>query len=210
MARPARKKKKLSLADHSRCRGSHRGGLIHPEQQRNTSWGEIREKSAGVLNGRSWGTGKTTGCGSAGNSTFRTASDSACTFSGDGCAAFGRTQAAASKGPAEPPVKNAPKPVALRTASLNGIRCKLIDASRPAILLSLSLVFPENTELEREILMKRDDLKVLVQKTMASKSLDDMVKDSLGKDIRSALNALLENGAITNVEFKEFMIDKAE
>lgn len=99
---------------------------------------------------------------------------------------------------------------AVRTISLTGISCKLIDKSRPSILLSLSLAFPENRELESEILVKRDNLKIMVQKTLASKSLDDMVKDSLRKDIKSALNPLLENGAITDVEFKEFRIDKVE
>jgi flagellar basal body-associated protein FliL len=104
------------------------------------------------------------------------------------------------------------KPVlsAVRAVSITGISCKLIDKSRPSILLSLSLVFQETRELEREILVKRDNLKIMVQKTLASKSLDDMVKDSLRKDIKSALNPLLENGAITDVEFKEFRIDKVE
>jgi flagellar basal body-associated protein FliL len=104
----------------------------------------------------------------------------------------------------------APALSAVRTISLTGISCKLIDKSRPSILLSLSLAFPENRELESEILVKRDNLKIMVQKTLASKSLDDMVKDSLRKDIKSALNPLLENGAITDVEFKEFRIDKVE
>jgi flagellar basal body-associated protein FliL len=94
--------------------------------------------------------------------------------------------------------------------TLNNITCRMVDKTRPSILLSLSLVFPKNQELQREILMKRDDLKIMVQKTLASKSFADMIKDSLRKDIKAALNPLLERGAVTDVEFKEFRIDKVE
>jgi len=101
-------------------------------------------------------------------------------------------------------------PNAAGAVSLNGITCKLMDKTRPSMRLSLSLVFPKNHELEQEILMKRDDLKIMVQKTLASKSVDEIKRDSLKKDIKSALNPLLENGAITDIEFKEFRIDKVE
>jgi flagellar basal body-associated protein FliL len=50
----------------------------------------------------------------------------------------------------------------------------------------------------------------MVQKTLATKSMDDMVVDALRKDIRSGLNSILENGALSDIEFKEFRIDKVE
>jgi flagellar basal body-associated protein FliL len=93
---------------------------------------------------------------------------------------------------------------------LTGITCRLIDKSQPLVRLSLLLVFPANKALEQEVLLKRDNLKIMVQKTLATKSIDDMVIDALRKDILSVLNQLLENGALSDIEFKEFRIDKVE
>jgi flagellar basal body-associated protein FliL len=93
---------------------------------------------------------------------------------------------------------------------LERISCRLMDKSQPSIRLSLLLSFPPNSALKQEILVKRDNLKVMVKKTLAAKSMDDMVVDSLRKDLKSGLNSVLENGAITDIEFKEFRIEKVE
>jgi flagellar basal body-associated protein FliL len=100
--------------------------------------------------------------------------------------------------------------VARGSVPLTGITCRLIDKSQPSVRLSLLLVFPANKALEQEVLIKRDNLKIMVQKTLATKSMDDMVVDALRKDIRSGLNSILENGALSDIEFKEFRIDKVE
>jgi flagellar basal body-associated protein FliL len=127
---------------------------------------------------------------------------------------------AAVKPPAEAVVKPLPKPAAAGPAAqaartvesviLDNITCRLMDKSKPSILLSLSLLFPENKALRQEILVKRDNLKVMVKKTLAAKSINDMVVDSLRRDLESGLNSVLENGAITGIEFKEFRIEKVE
>jgi flagellar basal body-associated protein FliL len=93
---------------------------------------------------------------------------------------------------------------------LDRITCRLQDKSQPSIIVSLLLSFPPNSELKQEILVKRDNLKVMVKKTLATKSLDDMVVDSLRRDLKSGLNSVLENGAITDIEFKEFRIEKVD
>jgi flagellar basal body-associated protein FliL len=93
---------------------------------------------------------------------------------------------------------------------LERVVCRLMDKSQPSIRLSLLLSFPTNKALKQEILVKRDNLKVMVKKTLAAKSMDDMVVDSLRRDLKSDLNSVLENGAITDIEFKEFRIEKVE
>jgi flagellar basal body-associated protein FliL len=93
---------------------------------------------------------------------------------------------------------------------LERIACRLMDKSQPSIVLSLLLSFPVNPALKQEILVKRDNLKIMVKKTLATKSLDDMVVDSLRRDLKSGLNSVLENGEIADIEFKEFRIEKVE
>jgi flagellar basal body-associated protein FliL len=104
----------------------------------------------------------------------------------------------------------APVPGANESVPLERVVCRLMDKSQPSIRLSLLLSFPPNKALKQEILVKRDNLKVMVKKTLAAKSMDDMVVDSLRKDLKIDLNSVLENGAITDIEFKEFRIEKVE
>ena len=110
-----------------------------------------------------------------------------------------------------PRAKSHPAPPgAAESVPLEGRTCRLMDKSQPSIRLSLLLSFPENKALKQEILVKRDNLKVMVKKTLATKSMDDLVVDSLRNDLKSGLNSVLESGAITDIEFKEFRIEKVE
>jgi len=108
------------------------------------------------------------------------------------------------------PPPQAPVPSANEVVPLEGLTCRLMDRSQPSIRLSLLLSFTENKALKQEILVKRDNLKVMVKKTLATKSMDDLIVDSLRNDLKSGLNSVLENGAITDIEFKEFRIEKVE
>jgi flagellar basal body-associated protein FliL len=112
--------------------------------------------------------------------------------------------------PVAPVAKAVSAAPASESVLLDKITCRLMDKSQPSILLSLSVSFPQNKALRQEILVKRDNLKVLVKRTLATKSLDDMIVDSLRKDLESGLNSVLENGAVTDIEFKEFRIEKVE
>jgi hypothetical protein len=94
------------------------------------------------------------------------------------------------------------------TVSLTGIICKLVDKSQPKLRVSLNIVFLANDGLKKEILVKRDNLKVMVQKTMSGESLDDIVIDSLRNGLKSGLNSLLEKGEIADLEFKEFTLQQ--
>jgi flagellar basal body-associated protein FliL len=93
---------------------------------------------------------------------------------------------------------------------LSDIRCFLRDRKGPGLVLSLNLVIDENRLLKQELLVKKDMLKVMIKKTVSEKNFDDMKVDSLRFEIKKSLNALLENGNITDIEIKELRIDKVE
>jgi hypothetical protein len=63
---------------------------------------------------------------------------------------------------------------------------------------------------KREILLKRENLKVMVQKVIADKTLDELIVDSLRIETKKAMNKLLGKNIITDVEFRDFRIDKVK
>jgi hypothetical protein len=99
---------------------------------------------------------------------------------------------------------------AFETIDLCNVPCRLSDRSKPSILLSLTLFFPQNRTLMREIFAKRNELKVMVQKTLSKKFLSEIVVCSLRKDVTNNINAILESGSVIDIEFKELKIDKVD
>jgi flagellar basal body-associated protein FliL len=87
--------------------------------------------------------------------------------------------------------------------------CRLRGNEAFRIVLSLNLIFPSGA-LNREILLKREDLKVMVQKIIAEKSMNELIVDSLRNQTKRAMNQLLEKGAISDVEFRNFSIEKVQ
>ena len=87
--------------------------------------------------------------------------------------------------------------------------CRLRGNEAFRIVLSLGLVFPSGA-LGREVLLKREDLKVMVQKIIAEKSMNELIVDSLREQTMRAMNRILEKGAISDVEFRNFSIEKVQ
>jgi hypothetical protein len=87
--------------------------------------------------------------------------------------------------------------------------CRLRGSDALRIVLSLHLVFPSGA-LGREVLLKREDLKVMVQKIIAEKSMNELIVDSLREQTKRAMNRILEKGAISDVEFRNFSIEKVQ
>jgi hypothetical protein len=124
-----------------------------------------------------------------------------------------------------PPQRAAVKPAeaALRPASgepaarrgnpdcvtISDIVCRLSGRDRVRLVVSLDLFF-QSGELRREVLLKRDDLKVMVQKTFAEKTMSELVVDSLRQQAKRAMNRILEKGAIADVAFRNFSIEKVQ
>jgi flagellar basal body-associated protein FliL len=108
------------------------------------------------------------------------------------------------------PGKESPKAVQKSSVLLSDIRCFLRDRKGPGLVLSLNVVFEESGPLKQEVLVKRDVLKVMIKKVMADKTLEDMKVDSLRLELKNSINALLESGKISDLEFNELRIDKAK
>jgi hypothetical protein len=87
--------------------------------------------------------------------------------------------------------------------------CRLRGNEKLRIVLSLNLIFPSGA-LGREVLLKREDLKVMVQKIIAEKSMNDLIVDSLREQTKRAMNRILEKGALSDVEFRNFSIEKVQ
>ncbi|HEX7511556.1 MAG TPA: hypothetical protein VF335_09665, partial [Chitinivibrionales bacterium] len=64
--------------------------------------------------------------------------------------------------------------------------------------------------MKKEVLLKRENLKVMVQKVLAAKTLDELIVDSLRAQTKTAMNRILDRGAITDVTFRNFRIEKAQ
>jgi len=99
---------------------------------------------------------------------------------------------------------------AISSIRLDEIVCRLADRKRTVVRLSLELRFSDDPAFSRELIVKRDNLKTMVQKVMSSKTLDDVVVETLRNDIKNGLNEIVENGKITDVEFREFRLDKVD
>jgi flagellar basal body-associated protein FliL len=93
---------------------------------------------------------------------------------------------------------------------LGDITCRLADRSKPVLRLSIEMYFPDDPGFAHELLLKRDNLKVLVRKVLSTKFLDDLVVEKLRMELRNVLNGILEKGQISDIEFRDFRIDKVE
>jgi flagellar basal body-associated protein FliL len=87
--------------------------------------------------------------------------------------------------------------------------CRMRDNEALRVVMSLKLVFPSSAQ-KSEILLKREDLKVMVQKTIAEKLMNELNIDSLRGQSKRAMNKILEKAIINDVEFRNFSIEKVQ
>ena len=92
---------------------------------------------------------------------------------------------------------------------ISDIACRLRGGGALRVVLSLELFFPRGP-FQREVLLKRENLKVMVQKTIAEKSMEELIVDSLREQTKRAMNRILEKGLITDVTFLNFSIEKVQ
>jgi flagellar basal body-associated protein FliL len=98
----------------------------------------------------------------------------------------------------------------LSSIRLDEIVCRLADGKKTVVRMSLEVHFSGDKTFSRELVVKRDNLKTMVQKVMSSKTLDDIVVEILRNDIKNGLNQIVEHGKINDVEFREFRLDKVD
>ncbi len=97
-------------------------------------------------------------------------------------------------------VVNAP---VIPSIDLTGIICILADKKGLSIRVSLKLYFKEK-ELEKEILFKREDIKLIVRKAFSTKHLSDVVVDVIRAELQKEINGILKQGRIIDIEFLDF------
>jgi flagellar basal body-associated protein FliL len=95
----------------------------------------------------------------------------------------------------------------LQSIQLHGIVCNLRGRNDINVVVSLDIITPKGN-VGNEALLKRENLKVMVQKVIANKTLDDLIVDSLRTQIKISMNNILENGVVADVIFRDFRIDK--
>jgi hypothetical protein len=111
-----------------------------------------------------------------------------------------------SEGP--PRTVSAPAPLLVQqSVMLEKIPCRIRDRSDLRVIIGLELLFSGDSA-RQEIMLKREDLKVMVLQVFKGKSLDDMVVESLRPEIKIALNRIITHAPITDIEFRDFRIEK--
>jgi flagellar basal body-associated protein FliL len=81
--------------------------------------------------------------------------------------------------------------------------CRLKGDDVTDVVVSVRLLFA-GEGLRQEVLLKREDLKVIVRKVLASTALSEIVVESLRARMRDELNAVLDSGEIRDLEFLKF------
>jgi len=91
---------------------------------------------------------------------------------------------------------------------LPDIVCRLRENEHINIIVSLELYFHDDS-LKKELMLKREDLSVIVQKCFYPKTLDTIRIQSLRRELITRLNAIVTGAAIVDVEFRNFKIEAA-
>lgn len=110
---------------------------------------------------------------------------------------------------AKPSVKeDSPKPETERaekySVTIPPMRCALADRDNLVIRVSLKFLFSEES-VRDDILLKREELKVITQKVLSQKTLSDIKVNEIRAELLKAANGILENGKVDDIEFLDFM-----
>jgi flagellar basal body-associated protein FliL len=89
------------------------------------------------------------------------------------------------------------------SVSVANIRCRLAGAEQQEVLVSLRMIF-HSLSLQDEVLLKRDEIRVIVQKVFSQKVLDEIQVNMLRVELKQSINDLLDGNKIDDVEFEDF------
>ncbi len=91
---------------------------------------------------------------------------------------------------------------------LPGVQSKVID--RKDIIISLALeLFYNDTSETREVLIRRDVLKVIAQKVIQNKEFSMIKKELLSEELKNEMNLIFDRKTLVKVNIREFQIEKA-
>ena len=95
-----------------------------------------------------------------------------------------------------------------QSLEIGQISCALRDRSDLKLFISIELFFESDT-LRPLLMVRREDIKIMVQKVIARKQLNDIVVENVRRDIVVIVNQMLKHPYISDVEFRDFRIEKA-
>lgn len=96
-----------------------------------------------------------------------------------------------------------PSEESVLSIDLPTIKCALADKRGLFVQVTLKVYF-KGKQLEKEILFKRDNIKVIVKRTLLKKHLSEVVVEKLRVELKKEINVLLEQGKIEDIEFLDF------
>ncbi len=89
---------------------------------------------------------------------------------------------------------------------LSDVRCKISGRDDLTIYLTVAIFF-NNDALYQEILLKRDDLKVMALNVMRRKEYGSIQTEPLRAELKEAMDDLLEAGDLENLEIRDFRLE---
>lgn len=92
---------------------------------------------------------------------------------------------------------------------LVNVVCRVLDRKDLRIRFDLDLFFHDERD-RREILIKREDLKVLVENVFIRKELVEINKEKLRTELIDEMNGTFERKVIIDIVYKNFQIEKAD
>ena len=93
---------------------------------------------------------------------------------------------------------------ALLSMRFKDIQCNLFNIKHFFLKISFDIYF-KGTDLQDEILLKREDIRIQVKKVFLSKGVSDIVVKPLKREITFEINKVLKKGKIKDIDFIEFM-----
>ncbi|MCX7726778.1 MAG: hypothetical protein N2053_08000 [Chitinispirillaceae bacterium] len=82
-------------------------------------------------------------------------------------------------------------------------------SNRKDIVLNLSLeLFFEDIDMKKEILLKREEIKIMVMKELKEKELSEIKPDLLESQLPSSINSIFDKNVIRKVKIKTIDIEK--
>jgi flagellar basal body-associated protein FliL len=95
-----------------------------------------------------------------------------------------------------------------RSVVIPRIECTTSDKSDIRIVISIEL-FCDTDSMRDEVMVKREQLKVMVRKVFGRKQIGDIQVETLRSELLSEMNGFLGHAAIRDVVFRDFRTEKA-
>jgi hypothetical protein len=97
----------------------------------------------------------------------------------------------------------------LLSVELSGVKCAIADRKNLKIKVHLRFYF-KGERLRKEILLKRENLKIMIKRVLKRKKHSEIIADALRIELIKEVNILLEQGKIENIEFLDFQPVKTQ